>query len=58
MAGRDGSSVGTALSEPARRGLRVAATEIKDDGLPVFAVEPDAEPITSEDVDAALADWP
>ena len=58
MADRTGSRVGRALSEPAPRGLRAAVIEIRDDGLPVFAVGPDAEPITNEDVNAALADWP
>ena len=58
MAERRGSSLGRALTELARRGLRAAATEISDDGLPVFAVEPGAKPITSEDVYMGLSDWP
>ena len=45
IAGRNGSSLGRALSELARRGLRGPATEITDYGLPVFAVEPGAKPI-------------
>ncbi len=49
------TSLGTALSELARRGLapRPPAAE---HGLPVFDVEPDAAPITPAMVEDALAD--
>lgn len=52
-----GSSVGSALSVLARRGFR--RTEAGDTGdVPTFRVARDAAPITSEDVRAALTDWP
>ncbi|MBI3947633.1 MAG: antitoxin [Armatimonadetes bacterium] len=43
-------SLGAALSELARRGLREDQTIVADDGLPVFRVPPGARPITLEDV--------
>lgn len=58
IAERRGSSLGDALSELARRGLRSAAAPSMDDGLPVFPVDPEAQPITSEDVYGALREWP
>lgn len=58
MAERRGSSVGRALSELARRGLRSAAESNMDQGLPVFPVDPDAKSIAIEDVYGALTDWP
>ena len=58
LAERNGSSLGRALSDPARRGFRSGdATGDNKDGT-VFAVAPDAEPITSEDVYGALGEWP
>ena len=58
LAERNGSSLGKALSELARRGFR-SADAIRNDGDgTVFAVAPDAEPITSEDVYRALGEWP
>ena len=58
LAERTGRSIGSALSELARRGFRgVANSEDNGDGT-VFAVVADAEPITSEDVYRALSDWP
>lgn len=48
-------SVGTVLSELARRGLVPSLPRIDDeDGFPVFRVGPDATPITDEMVRAAL----
>ena len=58
LADRTGCSLGSALSELARRGFRgTTSGESKMDGT-VFAVAADAEPITSEDVYRALSDWP
>ncbi len=58
LADRTGTSLGSALSELARRGFRRApAAAERSDGT-VFAVAPDAEPITSEDIYRALDEWP
>ena len=58
LAERKGTSLGSALSELARRGFRSApSTEDDGDGT-VFAVAADAEPITNEDVYQSLSDWP
>ena len=56
LAARNRSSLGKALSELARRGFRSNdAAGDNGDGT-VFAVAPDAEPITSEDVYKALGE--
>ena len=58
LAQRKGTSLGSALSELARRGFKSALTaEVHGDGT-AFTVAIDAEPITSEDVYRSLADWP
>lgn len=57
LAARRGISLGSALSDLARRGFR-RTPAVDDDGLPVFRVAPDAPSITSEDVQKALSDWP
>ena len=58
LADRNRTSLGTALSELARRGFRgTPRSEDVGDGT-VFAVPDDAEPITSEDVYKSLSDWP
>ncbi len=57
LAARNGTSLGTALSELARRGFRRPQVD-EENGLPVFRVAADTEPITSEDVQKALSDWP
>ena len=58
LAERKGTSLGSALSELARRGFRgTPPAEDVGDGT-VFAVPDDAEPITSEDVYQSLSDWP
>ena len=58
LAAQKGCGLGSALSELARRGFRrlVPVEECEDDA--VFAARTDAEAITDEDVDGALADWP
>ena len=55
LAERRRSSLGSALSELARRGFRSEA-DARDGST--FAVAPDAEPITSEAVYRSLEDWP
>lgn len=58
LAARNGSSLGGALSELARRGFRNVAS-IRDGGDDtVFQVAADAHPITSEDVYRSLEEWP
>ena len=58
LAERNGTSLGRALSELARRGFRgMPPTPGLESGA-VFDVPPDARPITSEDVRSALTDWP
>ena len=58
MAERKGVSVGSALSELARRGFKGSGAVGRADGMPVFRVSPDAEPITSDDVRRGLGEWP
>ena len=58
LADRDGTSLGTALSELARRGFKGAPAEGGSEHRTVFAVDSDADPITSEDVYRSLSDWP
>ena len=58
LAARKGGSLGSAISELARRGFKSTTPirEGRDDTA--FAVAVDAEPITSADVYRALDDWP
>ena len=58
LAERNGSSLGRAVSELARRGFKSAYTTRTDDDPTVFAVAADAKPITSEDVYRSLDEWP
>ena len=58
LAERKGGSLGSALSELARRGFRSASPARHDRDATVFAVDADAEPFTSEDVYRSLAEWP
>ena len=58
LAERNGTSLGRALSELARRGFRSGDHPGDDGDGTVFAVAPDAGPITSEDVYKALGEWP
>ena len=51
-------SLGSAVSELARRGFRGVNNISVESNLPGFTVAADAEPITSEDVYRALEDWP
>ena len=58
LAERKGYSLGSALSELARRGFKGTASGEDHGDRTGFAVASDAEPITSEDVYRALVDWP
>ena len=63
LAARRGVSLGSAVSDLARRGFRGIgavdqAVDQEDDGVPVFRVPPDAPPITTEDVQRALGERP
>lgn len=58
LAERDGSSLGSAISELARRGFKgMRHTEFAD-GVPVFRVASNARPVTNQDVREAQCDWP
>ena len=58
LAERQGTSLGRALSELARRGFRTMHGAVEQGQGIVFAVDPGADPITSEDVNRSSADWP
>ena len=58
LAERKGSSLGGALSELARRGLKGEYTHSDVTDGTTFPASADAEPITSEDVYRSLDDWP
>ena len=55
---RNGTSLGQALSELARRGFRTMHAAVEQGQGAVFAVDPGADPITSEDVYRSSGDWP
>ena len=58
LAVRGKISLGKALSGLVRRGIRGGSgTEVRR-RRGTFAVDPDAHPITNEDVHRALSDWP
>lgn len=58
LAERNGCSLGSAISELARRGFKGMGTVEEDRGFPAFNVVAGATSITSEDVYGALDDWP
>ena len=58
LAEQNGTSLGRAISELARRGFRSAPGAVEQGAGAVFAVDSDAAPITSEDVSRSLSDWP
>ena len=58
LAERRGSSLGSALSELARRGFRSEITHGDVIDGTTFPASADAGPITSEDVYRSLDDWP
>ena len=57
LADRNGSSLGSALSELARRGFMSSSNASKEGDSATFPVAVDAEPITSDDVYRSLDDW-
>ncbi len=58
MAKRNGNSLGSTISDLARRGIKEMGRVEVDDTIPVFRVAPDARPVTCQDVKEALSDWP
>ncbi len=58
LADRNRSSLGSAVSELARRGFRGNSSAREDGDKTTFPVAADAEPITNEDVYRSLDDWP
>ncbi len=58
LAEQNGTSLGHAISELARRGFRSAPGAVEQWKSAVFTVDSDAAPITSEDVQRSLSDWP
>lgn len=58
LAERNGSSLGDAISELARRGFKGTGEFEYVDGIPSFRVDANSRPVTSEDVREALSDWP
>ena len=58
LAARNRISLGSALSELARRGIKNSSSSVDSGDGSKFAVSPGAELITSEDVDLAIRDWP
>lgn len=57
LAERNGISLGSGLSELARRGFKSASTAEDSRNDTVFAVAAHVEPITSEDVYRTLSEW-
>lgn len=58
LAEQNGTSLGRAISELARRGFKSAPPAVEQGKGAVFAVDSDGAPITSEDVYRSLSDWP
>ena len=58
LAQRQGCSLGSALSELARRGLKRVHSSEDHQGEGLFAVPAGAASFTSEDVYRSLSDWP
>ena len=58
LAARKGCSLGSALSELARRGLTSPSPVRRGEHVTAFALPADAEVISNEDVRRSLADWP
>jgi len=58
LAARNRISLGSALSELARRGVKNSSSSVDNGDGSKFAVSPGAALITSEDVDLAIRDWP
>ena len=58
LAERKGCSLGSAVSELARRDFKGIGAVEEDRGFPVFNVDEGAAPITNENLYGALDDWP
>ena len=58
LAERQGTSLGRAVSELARRGFRTMHAAAEQWQGVVFAVDPGADPVTSQDVYRSLGDCP
>ena len=58
LAAQRSTSLGSALSELARRGFTSTKPVRQDEDDTVFPVPADAKAITSEDVHRVLDDWP
>ncbi len=58
FAERNGTSLGRAISELARRGFRSVPAAVERREGAVFGVDSDAALITSEGVYRSLSDWP
>ena len=58
LAKQNGTSLGRALSEMARRGLKSSLSSDRGVQDVVFDVDAGADPITSEDVYRSLNEWP
>ena len=58
LADQQGGSLGSALSDLARRGFRRGDSMRTGEDPTVFGVAVDAPPITSEDVYRSLDEWP
>ena len=58
LAKRKGTSLGSAISELARRGFTDLDNLDFDDGIPLFRVAPNARTVTIEDVNEALSNGP
>ncbi len=58
LAESNGTSLGSAISELARRGFTDMDNLDFDDGIPRFRVAPNARTVTNEDVNEALSNGP
>lgn len=58
LAAQTGCSLGSAISELARRSFQTASATQEDDERTVFEVPADSVPFTSEDVYRSLDEWP
>ncbi len=50
-------SVGQALSDLARKGLRSSRPSVSEEGIPVFSVQPNDPPVTPEMIRKAMEEW-
>jgi hypothetical protein len=57
LAAADSKSIGQIISELARRSLEVRMHTRRVQGVPVFAVPPDARPFSLEDIKREDPEW-